>query len=446
MYEGTCVTQNVKKPRTSSATSRALAALALLLSLGGLTAAAGCSSTCEGDTCSSCSDSDCATGERCVQDECRSECATDDDCQRPQTCELWQFPKGDRGRYCAVRPGAEGEAGSGNEPTPGRFVACASSAECDEAYGFSCVEGECTYACESHADCIEVGHCSALEVSGEQKRFCVRDAAPPEPGTLYTPCPQGDECAQAALCLGAGEGDLDAYCSVDCTSDDECRTGFYCGVITRAPCEDACDFRGQPSDPRCVPAADIGEGKPYRCSDTGIERSVCRKREFCSPCETDDDCLSIPNQVCARDASGEKICTRLCDPDTRSCPWGNAATCGVFDDELGVATCSHRFGSCHGSGSTCEPCRGPQDCPGGICASSQFTGERWCINLATRCSCDRVDQTGTCSGGGCPTSPSGLPLLCIGDESSGLANTCYAANAGGNGLNASPQTGCWGAE
>jgi hypothetical protein len=456
LYEGTRVTQNVKTPRTSSLiTSRALAALALTLTLGGLLAAAGCSSTCEGDDCHACADRDCAEGQRCVQNACRDACTSDDDCQKPQTCEPWQFKPGDRGNYCAVRPGAGGgepggggadSGGAGGGTSSGRFEPCDDSSECDEAHGFACVEGECTYECESHADCIEVGHCSARSVDGARKTFCVRDAAPPEPGTVYTPCPTGDECAGGALCLGAGEGDLDAYCSVDCSGDDDCRTGYYCGVITRAPCEDACDFRGQPSDPSCVPVDQIGDGKPYRCSENGIERSVCRQREFCSPCETDDDCLGVPNQVCAKDASGAKICTRLCDTGARSCPWGNAATCGVFDEELGVATCSHRFGSCHGTGQTCEPCRGPEDCPSGICASSQFTGERWCINLTTRCSCEKVSANGTCSNGGCPDSPSGLGVLCIGEETSSLFNTCYAANSGSGALGASPQTGCWGPE
>jgi hypothetical protein len=448
LYEGTRVTQNVKKPRTSSVTSRALAALALTIS--GLLSAAGCSKECSGDDCHRCSDSECSAGQRCVQNECRSACETSDDCRLPQTCEEWQFAPGDRGRFCAVRPGAEdpnGEAGAaGGTATPGRFVACDESAECDEAHGFSCVDGECTYECEAHADCIEVGHCGARVIDGVRKNFCVRDAAPPVPGELYTSCPNGDECTDAALCLGAGAGDLDAYCSVDCAEDADCATGYYCGVINRAPCADACNFQGQPDDARCVPVEQIGDDKPFHCSDNGIERRVCRQREFCSTCETDDDCLAIPNQVCAKDASGQKICTRTCDTGARSCPWGNAATCGLFDEELGVNTCSHRFGSCQGEGRTCEPCVRPEDCPSGICASSQFTGERWCINLETRCECKTVSSSGTCSNGGCPDSPGGLSVLCIGDEASSLFNTCYAANSGSGGLNASPQTGCWGPE
>jgi hypothetical protein len=397
LYEGTRVTQNVKKSRASKVSGRSFAAL-LLLALGGSLAAG------------------------CAQDK--------------------PHPAGNAGETGDA--GSAGCTGSSCAPS-GRFTACTDTSECDAAHGFSCVEGECSYECQSHADCVEVGHCDARTVDGERKNFCVRDAAPPTPGGLYSSCPLGSECADPALCIGAGPGDLDAYCSVDCTSDDDCATGYYCGTLTRSPCADACDVKGQKTDPRCVVASDIGAGKPFHCGDSGVERSVCRQREFCSPCSSDADCLGVPNQICAKDESGEKICTRLCDTETHSCPWGNAATCGYFDDELGEATCSHRFGSCHGTGQTCEPCRGNDDCPGGGCASSSFTGERWCVNFSTRCECKVVDATGTCNDGGCPPSPSGLPIQCIGTETSSLFDICYAANSGSQTqLGSSPQTGCWG--
>lgn len=416
---------------------RVFAAFALLLAAG--LGGTGCDSEDEG-----CVESACADGERCVQDECRGTCTSDASCNGAEVCRGYQFADGEVGNYCVVLPGTQQPGGEG------RFTACESDDECDVAHGFSCLDGECNYACTSHADCIEVGHCDARVVDGERQSFCVRDAEPPKPGELYTPCPNGDECADERLCLGAGAGDLDAHCTVDCSGDDDCALGYYCGTISRPPCEDACPgfgpFQGAPDNPRCVPLELIGEGQPYQCSELGIVRSVCRQREFCSPCESDADCLAVPNQVCARDESGEKICTRLCDTGSRSCPWGNAARCGNFDDELGAATCSHRSGSCHGSGETCEPCRTDADCPGGVCAAQQFTGERWCINFSTRCECPGpVGAAGTCDDGGCPDSPGGLKVMCIGDERSSLFNTCYAANSSSESeLGASPQTGCWG--
>ena len=393
MYEGTCVTQNVKKSRASSLAGRSFAGL-LWLSLCGLLGVFGCS-----------------------KDSTHDGSMTD--------------------------AGATGCSGNACNTPSGRFSACQANADCDEAHGFSCVQGECSYACQSHADCVEVGHCDVRTVDGEQKNFCVRDATPPAPGKLYTSCPNGNECADPALCIGAGPGDLDAYCSIDCKSDGDCATGYYCGSLTRNPCAAACGVKGQATDPRCVPLEQIGDGLPFHCGAQGAERRVCRQREFCSPCGSNADCLGIPNQICAKDESGEKICTRLCDTETRSCPWGNAGGCGYFDDDLGVATCSHRFGSCHGTGKTCEPCRSDDDCPGGACTQSGFTGERWCVNFDTTCACPHgADATGTCSDGGCPKSPSGLVIQCIDSQ-----QLCYAANSGtATQLGSSPQTGCWAAE
>jgi hypothetical protein len=397
LYEGTRVTQNVKTRRASTLTARTLAAL-LLLALGAIPGALGCSS----------------------------------DNKKPDT-----------GSPSGGNPSG-GCSGDACAPS-GRFTACKQSRECDEAHGFACVDDRCTYECQQHSDCVEVGHCDVRTVDGERKHYCVSDEKPPEPGKLYTACPKGSECADPALCLGAGPGDLDAYCTVDCSTDDDCAAGYSCGIMTRNPCEAACGATAAPTDPRCVPADQIGAGKPFHCGDFGLERSVCRQREFCATCETDADCLAVPNQICAKDKNGDKICTRLCDVSTRSCPWGNAGECGLFDDDVGLATCSHRFGACYGSGKTCEPCRSNDDCPGGACTSSSFTGEHWCINFTTTCECKTVDASGVCDDGGCPKSPGGLVIQCIGTPKSTLFNTCYAASSGSDTLlGSSPQTGCWG--
>jgi hypothetical protein len=342
----------------------------------------------------------------------------------------------------------EGASGSGGSMTSGRFDDCKADDECDQAHGFSCVMGMCSYECEQHSDCVEVGHCEAITLEGERRQFCVRDKTPPEAGKLYTACPNGTECADKLLCIGAGPGDLDAYCTVDCSSDDDCGLGYYCGTLIRRPCQADCNVDAAPSDPLCAPPDQIGKGKPFYCNSFGsVERKVCRQREFCSPCDSDADCLAVPNQVCASDGKDGKICTRLCDTSTRSCPWGNAAECRVVDAELGLPTCVHRFGQCFGTGKTCEPCRTNQDCPNGACTSSSFTGERWCINFDAKCECKNgVDNTGTCNDGGCEPSPDGLTVQCIGEPSSSLFGICYAANSGTDTLlGTSSQTGCWSA-
>jgi len=67
--------------------------------------------------------------------------------------------------------------------------------------------------------------------------------------------------------------------------------------LNRSPCAAACDVPAQPSDPRCVPADQIGQGLAFHCGDLGVERSVCRQREFCSPCGSDADCLAVSEAI-----------------------------------------------------------------------------------------------------------------------------------------------------
>jgi hypothetical protein len=337
-------------------------------------------------------------------------------------------------------------AGAASGSVPGRYESCSSDSTCDTAHGFSCVEGNCLYACDSHFDCAGVGLCRTL---GEGT-YCSPEAEPSPAGTFYTSCPSGHECDEEAgyFCVGAGSGDLDAYCTTTCADDAACPTGYFCESSGATPCEDACDVSGDPTDPKCVPASAIGDGQDYQCTARGVERYQCVKRRFCAECETDEDCRSVPGLICARDEGGAKICTPICDPGLNSCPWGNAAICGLWDEELGVATCSHRFGACKGSGAPCEPCTRDRDCgETGLCYGSSFTGERYCIDLdqSASCSCSNEDVSGgVCEGGGCPLTPGGLEMLCYVGSNANAAGICFGANSSDNPLLGSPQTGCWG--
>lgn len=329
----------------------------------------------------------------------------------------------------------------------GQYTKCFSDAACDTANGFRCVEGSCLYNCQTHFDCAGIGFCTAVP-SLEGRKFCTPSADAPKLGGYYTRCPDGTECdvESGFECVGAGVGDLDAFCTTACTGDDECPTGFVCDRVSATPCESACGVVGDPRDPACVPSSEIGAGKKYQCGRFGPERSLCVRRKFCSTCETDADCGTTPNLVCARDRSGEKICTPLCDPSVLgACPWGAAAECAIWDEELGVPTCSHKFGSCRGSGAPCEPCTSDVDCADtGLCFGSSFTGERYCIDLAIPCFCDQA-LNGLCEGGGCPETPGGLTMLCyVGANSSG-EGICLGANSNAeqSRLITASQTGCW---
>jgi len=309
-----------------------------------------------------------------------------------------------------------GSAGSG----AARSGPCSSDATCDTAHGFSCTAGECRYPCRTHYDCDGQGVCERVTDSEGTRlgTFCALFEEPLPAGQYYTHCPSYTECDASAgfVCLGAGVGDADAYCSTGCQADADCPTGLFCNGVTDA---------------------------------NGGEKLYCVRRQFCATCETDADCLTISGQLCASDQSGEKICTKLCDAGVDSCPWGNAAICGSWDAAVGGTTCAHRYGSCHGEGKGCEPCVRDEDCPTGFCYGSSYTGERWCIDNSVDCNCDDLETSQhICSNGnGCPRTPGGLKMSCY-DNSRGegdpIEYSCFGANTTGASDLASPQAGCWG--
>lgn len=388
----------------------------------------GCSSS-EAEECDR--QGDCHTGERCVRSECRPECTAAADCDDDEVCTVWRFGDQSEAAICSK--------------LEGRFTDCSEDAECDNAAGFSCVEESCRLPCRSHDGCSSVGHCAPIAGG----LYCV-PGAPTQKGRHGRTCPSGpSDCDTEAgfICVGAGPGDLNSYCTADCAEDDDCPTGFRCGTRRTAPCEDACDLQGAPDRVDCAPLAEIGEGLRYQCGALAVVRRVCERRSFCNTCERDEDCLGTPGQVCARDESGARICTVPCDPTADSCPWGNAAKCGSFDAERGILTCSHRFGSCSGEGKGCEPCTEDADCGTGICSVFGFTGERFCIDLTARCDCGSdADASGVCLGHGCPLTPGGLEMMCLQSRAAGdpLGERCLGASStGGSALGGSRQAGCW---
>jgi len=370
--------------------------------------------------------SGCANSE-CLRDDCRTS---------PPEGTI----AGDSGHAGAA---AQGHAGASSIASGKK---CSSNAECPADKGQACVVGTCRVACTSHFDCQGLGECTtAQDADGLSGHFCDL-GHPQKSGQFYTRCAEGTECdaANDFFCVGAGTEDLDAYCTTDCTDDTSCAPGYACTPLTRPPCQAICNLQGNAKDRQCVPSDQIGDGKPYQCGSRGVTRNACRPRKFCSPCKTDDDCLAVANQVCAKDESGIKTCTQLCDLKHPSCPWGTAAKCGVWDADLNRATCAHRFGKCTGTGKSCEPCLQDADCGAqGACTSSSFTGERWCVDFRVDCSCGDDAANGLCTGGGCPETPGGLDMLCS-DATPSMPNSGICAGAyTSSALGSSPQTGCW---
>jgi hypothetical protein len=474
------------------------AAIAATLALG-FVAPAACSSSedakCDGYTTpdgrceKKCDPKVCPVkGSSCLENACSPPCTTNDDCAAGKNCvhaiaATVDHPEGLDAYFCYTPPFAKNDGGIG------QFEPCTTSAECDVARGFQCVDGECRIAgCRTHQDCAGIGHCETggklypadpdAGDPGLTVNYCVKGDTFPR-GQFGTACPElstpdclpdgtcenpmqvcdpktnkCDDCDKpnGFSCIGSGPGDVDAYCSkTECVSDDDCTTGYFCSNqrTSRPPCADACGFTGQPTNTNCVAAADIGPDKAYSCGKLTLLRNLCLKREYCNECETDADCLALPNQICAKDTKGNKICTVVCDPNlTNACPWGTASICDVWDKDLGVPTCAHRFGACKGTGKSCEPCLDDGDCPNGICLSSDFTGERYCVDLGDSCSCAGLPltQNAICTGGGCPQTPGNLPMKCYGGPAIDSTNPLYLKCVGANSsspIGGSPQTGCW---
>ena len=408
----------------------------------------GCKSGCDGVEVNGrceveCKDELCPAGNRCFRNACSTPCTSDSDCTEERTCEETTSDHGTDGRLCVYADGPPPER------TAGVDGPCKESSECAERFGYRCVSDECTLTCEVHSHCGARGACtgSGRDAEGDDVGLCEADDFPRATGQFGTACPRGDECDQDEnfTCVGAGAGDIDAYCTQQfCEDDAACPAGYFCSQsrTRRPPCEEACGLEGSDAD-NCVPASEIGRGKHFECGSLALTTHVCLVREFCNECETDADCAGKAHQICARGESGEKTCTVLCDSGVNSCPWGSAAVCGVWDKDLGKETCTHRFGSCHGEGKSCEPCVDQRDCPDGYCWETQFTGERYCVDLTVTCSCP-AGTASTCVGGGCPSTPAGKPLTCLGGSSyrdSPLAGKCLGAET--DPLSEASRQGCW---
>jgi hypothetical protein len=407
----------------------------------------GCKSGCDGieidGRCEvECRDELCPSGDRCFQNACSTPCKSGSDCTEGRTCEQTRSDHGTQGLLCVYRDGPP-------DKTAGVAGPCQESSECAERYGYRCVSGECTLTCEVHSHCGARGACTgaSTDSEGDAVRLCEADDAPRAKGQFGTACPNGDECDADAnfYCIGAGPGDIDAFCTQQfCEDDSACPAGLFCSTIRtrRSPCDDTCGLQGSSADD-CVPAREIGPGKHYECGALELKTRLCLVREFCNECKTDADCAGKPHQICARDESGQKICTVLCDSGVNSCPWGSAAVCGLWDTDLGKETCTHRFGSCRGEGKSCQPCIDQTDCPDGLCTETQFTGERYCVDLSVSCSCPAGTES-TCVGGGCPNTPAGKPLTCLGGSiyiDSPLAGKCLGAET--DPLSEASRQGCW---
>lgn len=404
-----------------------------------------CLAPCEADAC--------GDGLTCVRNVCRPECTSNDQCKAADTCQKVRNDDGEVGRYCYGQAMAESPYrrtssadvnDGGSEPSS----QCQTSAQCPQDVPRHCIAGNCETECTLHEHCGRAGACTGAATLSEGRAiaFCQPDTLPRDVGQFGSTCLTSTASCDSNndfMCLTRGEGDTESYCTLrGCDSDADCPSGLFCShnvVGSRPPCETTCAVAGSPQDANCIEASDIGPGRPYRCLPAGgLELTLCLERTFCVSCETDADCRSEANQVCARGPDGNKTCTVTCAPGLGSCPWGSATQCAVFDTELGVPTCAPLFGACRGSGKSCEPCVDDADCPNGFCSVSSFTGEQFCFDETVSCACEAGAES--CVGGGCPLTPSGLRMNCLSIAQGQPPNVCYGAE---NAVESGTPLGCW---
>ena len=463
-YTGTMRSTPRRPPRTPRL-DRTWLKVTSLLGAHLLGVSVGCGGPCDSDrvvvdgVCvPRCDDEACGEGLACVHSTCRPTCTSSAECRGDDVCKSIKTDEGKSGKYCfgpaldpspySVEP--ETTSNGGLDASSGMVSdsSCDTSDQCDQSVPHHCVEGTCRTACTLHEHCGRAGACtgSGETSEGAVVSFCRTDDFPRAAGQYGSQCLTGTSSCDTAAgfrCIGAGDGDVDSYCTkAGCDADGDCPSGLFCSrnrIGSRRPCEAACGLTADPTADDCVPVSDIGEGKPFRCGESGgLVLTLCLERSFCAPCESDADCRGQANQVCARGPDGVKTCTVLCALGQGSCPWGEATECAVFDEELGVPTCGHRFGACRGTGQSCEPCTHDGDCPTGFCAKSDFSGELFCYDQEATCQCATDEEI--CVGGGCPEAPGGKPMNCVSTGDGEPPSACYGAEI--DEVEGTP-LGCW---
>ncbi len=279
--------------------------------------------------------------------------------------------------------------------------------KCDDSMcntGNYCVDNACRLVCTSHLDCPSGYQCLGSGVKdsdASQVHYCAPATQPMGEGEYLWPCPNGTECKNDPewLCLGAGAGDADAYCSkYDCQSDADCPGGMWCGVVRdfHKVCGNAAyPAPGITPDPGdCVdPANFTASGHTYRLGPMTLLRNMCLPRGYCTECNDDLDCSLVRGNICVKTDPNQKgYCSRACQ-GTKSCPWEGASTCATVESSKGD-TCNPTYGACVGNKDVCTPCRNDEDCWDAslptrrACLSNSFTGERFCVDLDKACKAD----------------------------------------------------------
>jgi len=281
--------------------------------------------------------------------------------------------------------------------------------------------------------CTDVNKASNLLQACPLGNECDSDAT-----TKDWACPDGSQCTEGMgsdhcsaaecrplVCLGGGQGDADAYCTItDCTKDDDCAPGMYC-TVDRFPNKICNSDPQKGTDDPCIDPADFNkDGATWQEGPVSILRNVCKKREPCAPCTLKTDCSLAGDEECVK-LGAEQVCAKTCTT-ADDCP--NDFTCAS-------GYCVPQTGACAPppTDNFCYSCINDLQCgPGtGTVACTEVSGkQRACFDTTFPDTCT-VDND-------CPTSPSGRHGECL-DEGEGLApgdgayHRCYFPFVAGSG-------------
>jgi hypothetical protein len=307
-----------------------LAAVALLVFLA--VAPVACSSS------SSCDDSKCASGNKCVNTgtttQCELLCASQGACPANYFCGV---AKDGTTNYCQpsatqFKPGP-GQWGASCNPTGGLD----NNPDCDTADQFWCYgrnptddQAFCTqYQCTKDTDCGDDYVCTTINTYPDVR------SAKPQFGQTTTVCLPRTYCE---VC------NVDIDCVPPTGGTAQCTTG----TDNVKFCSYQCQNDGNcPQDAACDSASGLCKPRAGVCKGNGM---------LCSPCRSDLDCAPGGGVCATQEYSGERYCTQKsptpCSVSNTACTSATAYCTEVSEDPN---TGAPIYGCTDAKGTTCDP-------------------------------------------------------------------------------------------
>jgi hypothetical protein len=367
---------------------------------------------CEGK----CDASKCLAGNTCVDNHCELQCTSHNDCDT-STQDCVPAREDDTNKSVNVC------ANTGKAPIGAK---CPFGNEC---MGLNaCPDGS---ACD-FTQCGGATCAPDTNTCGDDKT-CKAGLCPDKTPCTVPGCTM-DKCTPL-VCVGAGQADANAFCTMnECSGDVDCPGGYYCATVhdPHAICNSTAmkgnnNFCGKTTE-MCV---DLTKAGPtFSEGQYCLLHTQCRLRRECVSCSTDLDCSYIPGAHCTT-VSGAQVCTKDCKVDT---------DCDQSFECKDGKSCTPRFGACKGMGDMtyCDPCTSDLDCGD---KSSKFA----CVSLsANEHSCLDISFSTSCmSDTDCPVGPDGHHGTCLNETYQSMPgdatyHKCYAQ------LNtANNKASCW---